>query len=196
MALVVAVAYYFYSTQKTNEPVPGMGTPMEVTPAPEPITAPRPPDPSPEPSQSTPAPIPAPSQAAPALPAPPTPHSPAPTPKASTNAPGKLERLEGTFYLFGESIKDAGNGYRTAYTVLNSGVAAEDELAGQVKSQVFRVVMNCANSTWAYDQRYYFAMPFGEGKRLAERKWQRDEMKWRPLRDSIQDKKLHGFLCP
>ena len=97
--------------------------------------------------------------------------------------------------MFGESIKAAGNGYRTAYTVLNSGIAAGEPLAGEVKSQVFRVVMNCSNSTWAYDQRFYYALPFGEGERLAERRWQTDEMKWKPLRDSLQDKKLYSFLC-
>lgn len=82
-----------------------------------------------------------------------------------------------------------------AYTVLNSDIAPGGELSGKVKSQVFRVLVNCQNSTWGYDQRYYHSRPYGEGDRLDERVWAISEVKFKPIRDSIQDKRMYELMC-
>ena len=102
--------------------------------------------------------------------------------------------LDGAFYLFGNSIRPARN-YQMAYTVLNVGVPADDPLAGQVKSQVFRVLVDCKNSKWGFDQRNYHAKPFGEGKLLSEKIWAISEVKFKPFRDSVQDQRLKELLC-
>lgn len=82
-----------------------------------------------------------------------------------------------------------------AYAVLNSDIAPGNELSGKVKSQVFRVLVNCQNSTWGYDQRYYHARQFGEGDRLDERVWVINEVKFKPIRDSVQDKRMYELMC-
>ncbi len=115
--------------------------------------------------------------------------------KTEASATNRLVQLEGAFYLFRNSIQKTSRGYRMAYTVLNSDIAPGSELSGKVKSQVFRVLVNCQNSTWGYDQRYYHAQSFGEGDRLDERVWAISEVKFKPIRDSIQDKRMYELMC-
>ena len=128
---------------------------------------------------------------------PPKASTPVPVQRAKTeeSSANRLEHLEGAFYLFRNSIQKTSRGYRMAYAVLNSDIAPGSELSGKVKSQVFRVLVNCQNSTWGYDQRYYHARPFGEGDRLDERVWVISEVKFKPIRDSIQDKRMYELMC-
>lgn len=120
-----------------------------------------------------------------------------PTQDNSTSRPNASKgpiHLDGSFYLFGNSISPARN-YRMAYIVLNMGVAADNPYAGQVKSQVFRVLVDCKTSRWGHDQLYYHAQPFGEGERLFEKVWTIHDVKFKPLRDSKQDQRLKELMC-
>ena len=127
---------------------------------------------------------------------PPKASAPGLVPAAKAPAANRLEQLEGSFYLFRNSIQKTSRGYRMAYAVLNSDIAPGSELSGKVKSQVFRLLVNCQKSTWGYDQRYYHARAFGEGDRLDERVWVISEVKFKPIRDSIQDKRMFELMCP
>ena len=182
-----------------SAPVPAQKTvpaaSHEVPPLPAPVPGPA----NVQPAASEPSPTPA------AMPIQPSAQPPVQAPQESAaatkrtqskaKAPNKLVHLEGAFFLFGNSIKNAGNGYRFAYAVLNTGIAAGEPLADRVKSQVFRVVVNCPRQAWGYDQRFYHALPFGEGERLDTREWQPGEVKWKPFRDSLQDTRLYDLAC-
>ena len=82
-----------------------------------------------------------------------------------------------------------------AYAVLNTGVSADNPLAGEVKSQVFRILVDCKNLSWGYDQRFYHAQAFGEGERLDETTWPLNDVKFKPFRDSLQDQRLKELIC-
>jgi hypothetical protein len=119
----------------------------------------------------------------------------APT-KSQPGIPGNVTHLDGTVFLFKNSQKDLGNGFKGVMAVSNSDVASGEPGAGHVKSQVTRWVLNCTNATWGYDQLYYFAMPFGEGNRIAAKEWQPNQVAFSPV-DNAQSwvKKAYGTVC-
>ena len=214
--LVVAAVMAFYSFKReSNEATPQKQEPVqEVVSAP--VAEPEPipvaplksevvaePAPAPPPQQTEKAPDPVPEVVSAQKVAPVAVPAPSSQPVQARQKKKQLKpadaegpiQLEGSFYLFGDSIRESGIGYRRAFTVLNSGVSADDPLAGQVKSQVLRVIVNCQNSTWGYDQRLYYSLPFGDGERLAERIWRFEEVKFKPFRASLQDERLKSLAC-
>ena len=194
LLMALAISTYVYFNSGESKPL------AVVTPSPAIVASP------PLPTEGTPAPPPAPDsdnvttpepderaqtlQAAPKETSQPTPNNSTSRPSASK---GPIH-LDGSVYLFGNSISPARN-YRMAYIVLNIGVAADNPYAGQVKSQVFRVLVDCKASRWGHDQLYYHARPFGEGERLFEKIWTIHDVKFKPLRDSKQDQRLKELMC-
>ena len=214
LLVVAAVMAFFSFKRESNEATPQKQEPVQevvsapvaepesipVAPlAPEVVAEPVP-APLPQQTEKAPDPVPevvsAPKVASVAVPAPSQPVQARQKKKQlkPADAEGPIQ-LEGSFYLFGDSIRESGVGYRRAFAVLNSGVSADDPLAGQVKSQVLRVIVNCQNSTWGYDQRLYYSLPFGDGERLAERIWRFEEVKFKPFRASLQDERLKSLVC-
>lgn len=75
-----------------------------------------------------------------------------------TPTPQGILHIAGSVFLFKDSIRDVGNGYKTAYVVAN----ASD---GDKRSKVVRYAFHCKNQQWAYDQIYEHELPFGKGQR-------------------------------
>lgn len=120
--------------------------------------------------------------------------APAIAPQVIATIPNNMLQMTEANFMVRNSIKDFGNGYRGAYFIRNSNAHVEGPLSAQVKSQVFRVIFNCANATWSNDQRYYHAMPFGEGQRLDAREVTQDKMTWYTITNSFQQQE-HDLLC-
>ena len=120
----------------------------------------------------------------------------APTPPSEPATPNHLTRLSNITYLFKDSVKKSGEDYRIMLIVDNAGIGPGKPLSDQVRSQVYRTVINCKNNTWAYDQLYWYDQLFGKGSSLSEQKWQPNQLAWNAIAAGTPVERAYRIACP
>jgi len=127
--------------------------------------------------------------------------APAPVPAVAPQqqlapVPKNAKHLLGEFYLFKDSVKDLGNGFRGVYAYRNTDVAVGNQYHGQVQSQVARYVLNCQAAQFGMDQLYYFSQPHAQGQRVAWQEWQPNQVVMNPIQTAPEpDRKVYDFAC-
>lgn len=116
--------------------------------------------------------------------------------QVSVPVPKNAKHLVGAFYLFTDSVKDLGNGYRAVYSYLNADVAVGNQYHGQVRSQVARYVMNCQTAQYGYDQMYFFSQLHAQGQRIAAQEWQPNQVAFNPIQNAEEYiRKSYAYAC-
>lgn len=110
--------------------------------------------------------------------------------------PKNAKHLVGAYYLFKDSVKDLGNGFRGVYAYLNDDVPNGHPQHGQVQSQAARYVMNCQSAQFGMDQLYFFSQPNAQGQRVAWQEWQPNQVTFSPIQNAMEHiRKSYDFAC-
>lgn len=110
--------------------------------------------------------------------------------------PKNAKHLVGGYYLFKDSVKDLGNGFRGVYAYLNDDVPNGHPQHGQVQSQAARYVMNCQSAQFGMDQLYFFSQPNAQGQRVAWQEWQPNQVTFSPIQNAMEHiRKSYDFAC-
>ncbi len=118
-------------------------------------------------------------------------------PKAQrVSIPKNAKHLVGAYYLFKDSVKDLGNGFRGVYAYLNDDLPNGHPQHGQVQSQAARYVMNCQSAQFGMDQLYFFSQPNAQGQRIAWQEWQPNQVTFSPIQNAMEHiRKSYDFAC-
>ena len=117
-------------------------------------------------------------------------------PQQQAPVPKNAKHLTGEYYLFKDSVKDMGNGFRSVYVYWNADVSPGNQYHGQVRSQVVRAIVNCQTAQLGIDQRYYFSQPHAQGQRVAWQEFQPNQVEFRPIQSAPDiDRKSYDFAC-
>ncbi len=110
--------------------------------------------------------------------------------------PKNAKHLVGEFYLFKDSVKELGNGFRGVYAYRNADVAVGNQYHGQVRSQVARYVLNCQGAQFGMDQLYFFSQAHAQGQRVAWQEWQPNQVVLNPIQNAPEaDRKVYEYAC-